>query len=137
MRLTRISFVALIGIGFAAVAVPATAAPMSGIMANDAVSRALNGGDSLAIQVQYRRDSRRGRSRHDDRRHGNRGRDRDDGAAAAGLLGGLFLGAIIANQAQQQQQSQRSVEYCMQRFRSYDPRSGTYMGYDGYRHSCP
>jgi hypothetical protein len=30
-----------------------------------------------------------------------------------------------------------SVEYCMQRYRSYDPRSGTYMGYDGQRHPCP
>jgi BA14K-like protein len=29
------------------------------------------------------------------------------------------------------------VSYCMQRFRSYDPRSGTYMGNDGQRHSCP
>ncbi|MGB8044731.1 MAG: BA14K family protein [Pseudolabrys sp.] len=25
----------------------------------------------------------------------------------------------------------------MQRFRSYDPGSGTYLGYDGYRHPCP
>jgi len=30
-----------------------------------------------------------------------------------------------------------AVAYCMQRFRSYDPRSGTYMGYDGFRHPCP
>ncbi len=30
-----------------------------------------------------------------------------------------------------------SVAYCMQRFRSYDPGSGTYLGFDGYRHSCP
>ena len=29
------------------------------------------------------------------------------------------------------------VRYCMQRFRSYDPGSGTYLGYDGYRHPCP
>ena len=29
------------------------------------------------------------------------------------------------------------VTYCLQRFRSYDPRSGTYLGYDGYRHPCP
>jgi hypothetical protein len=29
------------------------------------------------------------------------------------------------------------VEYCMRRFRSYDPRSGTYVGYDGQRHPCP
>jgi hypothetical protein len=27
--------------------------------------------------------------------------------------------------------------YCRQRFRSYDPASGTYLGYDGLRHSCP
>jgi hypothetical protein len=30
-----------------------------------------------------------------------------------------------------------AVSYCMQRFKSYDPRSGTYLGYDGYRHPCP
>jgi hypothetical protein len=30
-----------------------------------------------------------------------------------------------------------AVAYCMSRFRSYDPRSGTYLGYDGLRHSCP
>jgi hypothetical protein len=29
------------------------------------------------------------------------------------------------------------VAYCMRRFRSYDPRSGTYLGNDGYRHACP
>jgi hypothetical protein len=30
-----------------------------------------------------------------------------------------------------------AVAYCMQRFRSYDPYSGTYVGYDGLRHPCP
>jgi len=30
-----------------------------------------------------------------------------------------------------------AVDYCMRRFRSYDPRSGTYLGNDGYRHPCP
>jgi hypothetical protein len=29
------------------------------------------------------------------------------------------------------------VAYCMQRFHSYDPKSGTYLGNDGLRHSCP
>jgi len=29
------------------------------------------------------------------------------------------------------------VAYCMQQFRSYDPASGTYLGYDGLRHPCP
>jgi BA14K-like protein len=27
--------------------------------------------------------------------------------------------------------------YCAARFRSYDPASGTYLGYDGLRHPCP
>ncbi len=30
-----------------------------------------------------------------------------------------------------------AVAYCMRRFKSYDLRSGTYLGYDGYRHPCP
>jgi hypothetical protein len=30
-----------------------------------------------------------------------------------------------------------AVAYCQQRFRSYDPASGTYLGYDGERHPCP
>jgi hypothetical protein len=30
-----------------------------------------------------------------------------------------------------------SSAYCAQRFRSYDPASGTYLGYDGQRHPCP
>lgn len=29
------------------------------------------------------------------------------------------------------------VAYCMQRYRSYDPASGTYLGFDGLRHPCP
>jgi hypothetical protein len=28
-------------------------------------------------------------------------------------------------------------QYCAQRFKSYDPSSGTYLGYDGARHPCP
>ena len=28
------------------------------------------------------------------------------------------------------------VQWCLNRYRSYDPRSDTYMGYDGYRHRC-
>jgi len=27
--------------------------------------------------------------------------------------------------------------YCMQTYKSYDPRTGTYLGYDGLRHPCP
>ena len=30
-----------------------------------------------------------------------------------------------------------AAAYCMQRYRSYDPASGTYLGNDGLRHPCP
>ena len=30
-----------------------------------------------------------------------------------------------------------SVAYCQRIYRSYDPASGTYLGYDGLRHPCP
>jgi hypothetical protein len=55
------------------------------------------------------------------------------GAAVAAGIAGLAIGGALAAQAQ----SQNSVAYCEQRFRSYDPASGTYLGYDGYRHPCP
>ena len=29
------------------------------------------------------------------------------------------------------------VAYCIQTYRSYDVRSGTYLGNDGFRHDCP
>jgi len=29
------------------------------------------------------------------------------------------------------------ASYCAQRYRSYDPASGTYLGFDGLRHPCP
>ena len=30
-----------------------------------------------------------------------------------------------------------AVAYCMRRFKSYDPRTGTYLGLDNARHPCP
>ncbi len=61
------------------------------------------------------------------------------GAVAAGVIGGLALGAIAAGaaNANQNQNQGNAVAYCAQRFKSYDARSGTYLGYDGLRHSCP
>ena len=36
-----------------------------------------------------------------------------------------------------QRSALRCGRSCAQRFRSYDPKSGTYLGNDGQRHSCP
>jgi len=32
---------------------------------------------------------------------------------------------------------ERTMEWCMGRYRSYDPYSRSYLGFDGYRHACP
>jgi len=82
---------------------------------------------------------------------------------AAGAAAGLLLGGIIAAQPYYSYYSpypaypayppypaypsyygpypayslDAAIAYCMRRFRSYDPYTMTYLGYDGYRHPCP
>jgi hypothetical protein len=104
-----------------AASVPALAAPLAG-MAKYLSLQTQSSGNSLVQKVQRRR-----------RRGVRRGRG-DAGAAAAGAIIGLGIGAIIASEAARRNQA---IEYCMQRYRSYDPYSMTYMGYDGRRHPCP
>jgi hypothetical protein len=56
----------------------------------------------------------------------------------AAVLGGLAAGAVIGGAiANSQARANDAVAYCSQRYRSYDPASGTYLGYDGNRHPCP
>lgn len=58
---------------------------------------------------------------------------------ALGVASGLALGAV-ANDYYGYDNGYvvgDSVAWCMARFRSYDPASGTYLGYDGFRHPCP
>jgi hypothetical protein len=68
----------------------------------------------------------------------------------AGLLGGAIIGSALAAPhyyyypnpyyaapGYYGPPSADATAYCMQQFKSYDPRSGTYLGYDGYRHPCP
>ncbi|WP_315739739.1 MULTISPECIES: BA14K family protein [unclassified Bradyrhizobium] len=70
-------------------------------------------------------------------RHGYYGHRHGYGAGAA-ALGGLAAGAIIGGAiADSRAEAANAQAYCAQRFRSYDPGSGTYLGNDGLRHSCP
>ncbi|UPJ55118.1 BA14K family protein [Bradyrhizobium sp. 192] len=87
--------------------------------------------------VQYRS---HGWRHHDGgRRYGDHHRNygsrhhRNGAAALGGLAAGAIIGGVIANS----QARANSESYCAQRFRSYDPSSGTYLGNDGRRHSCP
>jgi BA14K-like protein len=57
-------------------------------------------------------------------------RDTNGAEIFAGVVGAV-AGAAAANS------NANEVAYCSQRFRSDDPASGTYLGYDGLRHPCP
>lgn len=82
------------------------------------------------------------------------------GAGVAAVAAGALIGGAIASQNQGYYPAEAypvysdpgygygdaapavyagggSVAYCEQTFRSYDPSSGTYLGYDGIRHPCP
>jgi BA14K-like protein len=76
-------------------------------------------------------------------RHGYGGAAVGLGIAGA-LIGGAIIGATQpygyygpAYVAPAPYVGGDAVAYCAQRFRSYDPYSGTYVGYDGLRHPCP
>ena len=67
---------------------------------------------------------------------------------AAGIIGGMVLGGIIASQSPRYYYPPYAyypaypsypdaITYCARRFKSYDPLSMTYLGYDGFRHPCP
>ena len=71
------------------------------------------------------------------------GRGRGWGGSGAGAAIGLGIGAamiggaIAAQEAERNAAAQSAMDYCMRRFRSYDPESGTYVGRDGMRRPCP
>ena len=62
-------------------------------------------------------------------------------AAALGIVGGMIIGSAIANQPAQQPVytgggSNAHVAWCLNRYRSYDIPSDTYMSHSGYRKYC-
>ena len=81
------------------------------------------------------------------------------GAGVAAVAAGALIGGAIASQNQGYYptetypvysdgyvytgaapvvyNSDDLVAYCEQTYRSYDPASGSYLGYDGFRHPCP
>jgi hypothetical protein len=61
------------------------------------------------------------------------------GAFIGGLAAGAILGGALASRPYYGAYAYdgNAIAYCESRFKSYDPASGTYLGYDGYRHPCP
>ena len=125
MRLQLSAAGALMGICLLMSPAPTMAAPLAGAMSKNVAAQTDD--NSLVIQVQ-RRGGRRGGG------GGGGGGGNAGAAAAAGVIGGLILGAIIASEAQRQQQG---VEYCMRRYRSYNPETGIWIDRRGQPHQCP
>lgn len=91
-----------------------------------------NAGTISAEPVQYRRYGPR---------YGYRGgyggrRGYGGGAVLGGLAAGAIIGGAIAS-SQANAAAEQNSAYCAQRFRSYDPESGTYLNSDGNRYPCP
>lgn len=81
------------------------------------------------INVRWRGDHWHPGWRHHGWRHGY-----GWGPAVGGVLAGAAIASAIANS---RAQASENEAYCSQRFKSYDPISGTYLSYDGMRHPCP
>lgn len=134
-----------LGVGMLGAAAPMPASAQA-LRVDPAVASA-NVSNTGVTEVQYRRYN--GGRYYGGRHYGGRyyGRGYNGGAAVGAGIAGLAAGAIIGGAIANSQQPAYyegapavggdAVAYCMQRFRSYDPASGTYLGYDGIRHSCP
>jgi hypothetical protein len=81
------------------------------------------------------------------------------GAAVAAGIAGLIIGGYLAHEAERRGYGvypypypypyapypvyrpypvyDPAIAYCLRRYRSYDPYTMTYLGYDGRRHPCP
>ncbi|MAY63701.1 MAG: hypothetical protein CML29_15975 [Rhizobiales bacterium] len=101
-----------------------------------------NGGN-----VWRHRDGRNWHNRHHNRRYYGHYRDRDRGNSAAALGLGLAIGAVTAGaiaSSRAPSYSGGSLEpwtrdwyrYCDNRYRSFNPDTGTYRGFDGRDHFC-
>ena len=75
------------------------------------------------------------RPRRGHRDWGHRHYDNFGGAAAAGIFG-FAAGAIVGSALSGGGYGSSYHGACARKYRSYDPASGTYLGYDGYRHRC-
>jgi hypothetical protein len=123
---------AVLGTGLATMAPSATQA----LPLHDSGLQKLAAGQQDVQTVQYRR---HWGGHHHGYRHGYRHRGwRGPGVGLGlGLATGALIGGAIASQGAYAVVPDDADGYCASRFKSYDPSSGTYLGYDGRRHPCP
>jgi hypothetical protein len=129
MRSLTVGALAIAAFGFS---LSAGIAPASAQVARPQLAADVSTGADFVQHVRWRGHHHRSRHWH---RHGPSGAAIGLGIAAGIIGAGIAASAaapppvyVVPNDA---------VAYCMRKFRSYDPASGTYLGYDGYRHPCP
>jgi hypothetical protein len=116
---------------FALGAALASSAPATAQIAHSRAALGVSTLQDLKTDVRWR-----GRHHHWRGRRWHHHRHWGSGAGvAAGLAAGAIIGGAIASQNAARADS--AVQYCINRYRSYDVASGTYLGYDGLRHPCP
>ena len=130
-------------------AVPATSATMPGPavagpgQSTTMIEEVQSRGERHVRRGDSRRHSRSERRRHYDRhRHGPRYSHRRPGFhhyyggywyAAPWWVGpGIGFGITVPGVAL----GSAHVQWCLNRYRSYDPASDSFLGYDGFRHRC-
>ena len=122
--------------------------PAAAQLARPQTAASISGDNTLLTDVQWRRGGWGWRGGYGYRGYGYR----PWVGAGLGLATGLAIGSAFAAPyyygppaayydeppvAYYRAPGGDATAYCMQRFRSYDPRSGTYLGNDGLRHPCP
>lgn len=133
------------GLSALAVAAFLTPSAVSAAPAGTGLSAIGTSDRQLVQQVQWRgRHYHGGRYYRGGRYYGYRGGR--DAAIAGGIIGGLALGAAIAGAAAAPPPppvyapayGARAdwVAYCSSKYRSFNPATGLYLGYDGQYHPC-
>lgn len=153
----KLLFGSLCAATFGTVLTIASALPASAQLARPDSIIDVSDDNNLLTPVQYRgrggyRGGYRGASRggYGVYRGGYRGRYYGPGVGIGlGLLSGAIIGGALtapyygpgyyapAPRVYYGAPVDGGIAYCMRRFKSYDPASGTYLGYDGLRHACP
>ncbi len=130
-----------------------TPLPASAQLARPQTAASISGDNTLLTDVQWRRGGygwRGGRGYYGHRRYYGPGIGLGLGLATGAIIGGALASPYYYAPAPRVYEDYddaptvyrgpaggNAVAYCMQRFKSYDPSSGTYLGYDGQRHPCP
>lgn len=118
---------AALGVSLALIPEPSAAASsFAGLAEANTFSRA----PGIVETVQYRGSNGYRRGSHGR----NYGRNAGLGIGAA-IIGGIILSE--AARAQHRQEHGGAWERCAQTYRSFEPSTGMYTGYDGERHTCP